>query len=57
MTSAMTPSSELLAEYGRARAHTDDLRRDLTPGQVVWRPARGVQRDRLAPAGSCTWSR
>lgn len=29
---------ELLEEYDRARAYTDDLWRDLTPDEVVWRP-------------------
>ena len=34
-----TPTvSELLAEYDRARAFTDELWRDLTPDEVVWRP-------------------
>ncbi|MBO1330235.1 DinB family protein [Streptomyces sp. VRA16 Mangrove soil] len=28
----------LLREYDRARAYTDDLWRDLTPDEVVWRP-------------------
>jgi DinB family protein len=35
----MIPSiPELLAEYDRARAYTDDLWRDLRPDEVVWRP-------------------
>lgn len=29
---------ELLREYDRARAYTDELWRDLTPDEVVWRP-------------------
>ncbi|MEU9455806.1 DinB family protein [Streptomyces sp. NPDC048277] len=29
---------ELLREYDRARAYTDDLWRDLTPDEVTWRP-------------------
>ncbi|MGW1962656.1 DinB family protein [Streptomyces sp. NPDC001935] len=28
----------LLREYDRARAYTDELWRDLTPDEVVWRP-------------------
>ncbi|MEU6657701.1 DinB family protein [Streptomyces sp. NPDC046821] len=28
----------LLHEYDRARAYTDDLWRDLTPDEVIWRP-------------------
>ncbi|MFE0191589.1 DinB family protein [Streptomyces sp. NPDC058989] len=28
----------LLREYDRARAYTDDLWRDLTPDEVIWRP-------------------
>ncbi|NUR29503.1 MAG: DinB family protein [Catenulispora sp.] len=28
----------LLTEYDRARAYTDDLWKDLTPDEVVWRP-------------------
>jgi hypothetical protein len=28
----------LLTEYDRARAYTDDLWRDLTPDEVIWRP-------------------
>lgn len=30
--------SALLREYDRARAYTDDLWRDLSPDEVVWRP-------------------
>ena len=34
-----TPSlGELLAEYDRALAYTDELRADLTPEQIAWRP-------------------
>ena len=34
-----TPTvAELLAEYDRARAFTDELWRDLSPEEVVWRP-------------------
>ena len=34
-----TPSlGELLIEYDRALAHTDDLRAGLTPEQIHWRP-------------------
>ncbi|MFF4147764.1 hypothetical protein ACFY0A_42330 [Streptomyces sp. NPDC001698] len=28
----------LLHEYDRARAFTDELWKDLTPDEVVWRP-------------------
>ncbi|MFC8511809.1 DinB family protein [Streptomyces sp. NPDC057257] len=28
----------LLREYDRARAYTDDLWKDLTPDEVIWRP-------------------
>ncbi|TCC36621.1 DinB family protein [Kribbella speibonae] len=34
----MLPLPELLAEYDRARAYTDELWRDLTADEVVWRP-------------------
>lgn len=34
----MKSLSELLHEYDRARAYTDDLWRDLTPDEVIWRP-------------------
>ena len=34
----MKPISELLREYDRARAYTDQLWRDLSPDEVVWRP-------------------
>jgi hypothetical protein len=35
----MTPTiPELLVEYDRALAYTDDLWRDLRPEEVVWRP-------------------
>ncbi len=30
--------SALLREYDRARAYTDDLWRDLSPDEVIWRP-------------------
>ncbi|MFG2291170.1 DinB family protein [Streptomyces sp. NPDC048595] len=30
--------STLLREYDRARAYTDELWRDLTPDEVIWRP-------------------
>ncbi|MFE4546650.1 DinB family protein [Streptomyces sp. NPDC056785] len=30
--------SDLLREYDRARAYTDDLWKDLTPDEVTWRP-------------------
>jgi DinB superfamily len=38
MTPYLKPLSELLDEYDRALAYTDDLWRDLTPDEVVWRP-------------------
>src|SRR4051812_39083879 len=39
MTSLTLPSIvELLAEYDRARAYTDELWRDLAPDEVRWRP-------------------
>lgn len=34
----MTTISELLHEYDLARAYTDQLWRDLTPDEVIWRP-------------------
>lgn len=34
----MKPIPDLLREYDRARAYTDELWRDLTPDEVVWRP-------------------
>ena len=38
MTSPMKPITDLLQEYDRARAYTQDLWRDLSPDEVVWRP-------------------
>ncbi len=38
MTGSTTTVGELLAEYDRARAYTDDLWRDLSADEVVWRP-------------------
>ena len=38
MTGSTPTVGELLVEYDRARAYTDDLWRDLTPDEVVWRP-------------------
>lgn len=41
MNSASTyfkPLPDLLDEYDRALAYTEDLWRDLTPDEVVWRP-------------------
>lgn len=35
---AFLPVTELLREYDRALAYTDDLWRDLTPDEVTWRP-------------------
>lgn len=34
----MKPIAELLREYDRARSYTDQLWRDLTPDELVWRP-------------------
>lgn len=33
------PVTELLREYGRALAYTDELWRDLTPEEITWRPS------------------
>ncbi|GAA1727872.1 DinB family protein [Brachybacterium phenoliresistens] len=38
MTDHLKPLTELLAEYDRACAYTEDLWSDLTPDEVVWRP-------------------
>ena len=38
MTSYFRPLLDLLRDYDRARAYTDELWRDLTPDEVVWRP-------------------
>lgn len=38
MTRSTPTVTELLVEYDRARGYTDDLWRDLTPDEVVWRP-------------------
>jgi uncharacterized damage-inducible protein DinB len=38
MTGSTPTVRELLVEYDRARAFTDDLWRDLSPDEVVWRP-------------------
>jgi hypothetical protein len=35
---AFLPVTELLREYDRALAYTDDLWRDLSPDEVTWRP-------------------
>jgi hypothetical protein len=32
----------LLREYDRARAYTDELWRDLSPGEVTWRPHENI---------------
>ena len=34
----MYETQELLHEYDRARAYTDELWKDLTPDEVTWRP-------------------
>src|SRR5699024_6052214 len=38
MHDCFKPLPELLAEYDRALAYTEDLWRDLDPDEVVWRP-------------------
>lgn len=38
MTDYLKPLAELLDEYDRARSYTEDLWRDLTPDEVLWRP-------------------
>ena len=38
MTTTMFDIAELLEEYDRARAYTDDLWQDLTDEEVSWRP-------------------
>ena len=38
MNNPFRPLRELLEEYDRALAYTDDLWRDLSPDEVVWRP-------------------
>jgi DinB family protein len=38
MSGRLTPLPELLEEYDRALAYTDELWRDLRPDEVVWRP-------------------
>lgn len=38
MTSPFRTVRELLDEYDQARAYTDELWRDLSPDEVVWRP-------------------
>src|SRR6478752_598195 len=35
----MRDVAALLREYDRARAYTDELWRDLTPDEVIWRPS------------------
>lgn len=35
---AFLPVTELLREYDRALAYTDDLWCDLSPDEVTWRP-------------------
>ena len=38
MSTSTSRVRELLRQYDRARAHTDDLWRDLTPEEITWRP-------------------
>lgn len=38
MNNYLLPLPDLLAEYDRAHAYTDELWRDLSPDEVVWRP-------------------
>lgn len=38
MSNHFKPLGQLLEEYDRARAYTDDLWRDLSPDEIMWRP-------------------
>lgn len=38
MPTQTPPLTEMLREYDKARAYTDELWRDLSPDEIVWRP-------------------